>query len=216
MCFSPAASFTAGSALTVIGIMTLRKTKTPREWPLASLPLLFAAQQFVEGLLWLVLLEGKSGAEQYWLTQIYTAFAGILWPLLIPLGIFLIESDNRRKRFLLAIFLISIGLAVYTLSIIARFGFHAEIFNACILYSHPAEQGLHMLALYIVTTCGAFFCSSERAIIWIGLANILALLAASNFYWTNFVSVWCFFSAFVSGLIYLYFSHKNQAEKSHS
>lgn len=216
MCFSPAVSFTASSALAVIGIMTLRKTKTPQEWPLASLPLLFAAQQFVEGLLWLALLGGESGAGQYWLTQIYTVFAGILWPLLIPLGILLIEPDQRRKRLLLGLLLISGGLAVYTLSVIARFGFHAEIVNACILYSHPAEQGPHMLALYILTTCAAFFCSSGRGIRWIGLANILAFMAAANFYWTNFVSVWCFFSALVSGLIYLYFSHKNQAEKGHS
>ncbi|MCE9508697.1 MAG: hypothetical protein K8R48_10370 [Alphaproteobacteria bacterium] len=212
MCFSPVASFTASAVLTVIGGVTLRKTKTPQEWLLASLPLLFAAQQFTEGLLWLALLQGKTGAGPYWLTQAYAVFAGTLLPLAIPLGIFLIEPNNIRRRWLAVFFLIGGGVAAYTLSIIVRFGFEAEISNRCILYRHPAEQGPHMLLLYIIATCAAFFCSSERGLLWIGIANIWAFAAAYYFYQVNLVSVWCFFAAILSGMLCLYFEHRKNAK----
>jgi hypothetical protein len=212
MCFSPVASFAASSVLAVIGAATLHKTKSPQEWLLASLPLLFAAQQVTEGLLWLALLQEKTGAGPYWLTQIYATFAGILWPLAIPLGIFLIEPNNIRRRWLAALFLIGAGVAAYTLSIIVRFGFEAEISNRCILYRHPAEQGPHILLLYVVVTCAAFLCSSERRLLWIGIANIWAFAVSYYFYQVNFVSVWCFFAAVLSGMLYLYFEHRKNAK----
>ena len=44
MCFSAPASFIAGTALSLIGVDALRKTKTRREIPFAIIPLLFGIQ----------------------------------------------------------------------------------------------------------------------------------------------------------------------------
>ncbi|MFA6920729.1 MAG: hypothetical protein WC216_02715 [Gallionella sp.] len=55
MCFSPHASFAAAAVLTLIGVVTLGKPRVKGEWLLAALPLIFAAQQLTEGILWLIL-----------------------------------------------------------------------------------------------------------------------------------------------------------------
>lgn len=53
MCFSATASFTASAVLGITGIATLRQVKFKSLIFLACLPLLFAIQQFNEGLIWL-------------------------------------------------------------------------------------------------------------------------------------------------------------------
>jgi hypothetical protein len=57
MCFSAGASFGASAVLGAIGIVTLTKAKTTDQIPFASIPLLFAVQQAVEGTLWIGLTQ---------------------------------------------------------------------------------------------------------------------------------------------------------------
>ena len=54
-CFSATASFVTVGTTTAVGIACLSKVRQWRELPLASLPLIFAVQQAVEGCLWLTL-----------------------------------------------------------------------------------------------------------------------------------------------------------------
>ena len=49
MCFSAAASFIASGTTGALGVATLWHTRAAREVPLASTPLLFGVQQFIEG-----------------------------------------------------------------------------------------------------------------------------------------------------------------------
>src|SRR5665647_3820666 len=53
MCFSATASFIAGVSLSVLGAATVKMAKRKAEIPFAMIPLLFGAQQIVEGMLWL-------------------------------------------------------------------------------------------------------------------------------------------------------------------
>ena len=53
MCFSATASFSAGAVLTGLGAVSLSKASSPREYPFASIPLLFGIQQITEGFVWL-------------------------------------------------------------------------------------------------------------------------------------------------------------------
>ena len=54
MCFSAPVSFAASAFVAGAGALALRETRTVSERPFASVPLLFAMQQFVEGVLWVV------------------------------------------------------------------------------------------------------------------------------------------------------------------
>lgn len=55
MCFSAGASFAAGTALSIVGVLTVRNSRGARELPLALIPLLFGVQQLTEGVLCLSL-----------------------------------------------------------------------------------------------------------------------------------------------------------------
>jgi hypothetical protein len=65
MCFSATASFSAAVVIGSVGIVTLRAAAVKHDYrilALAALPLLFALQQVVEGLLWLDLAAPEPGA----------------------------------------------------------------------------------------------------------------------------------------------------------
>ena len=49
MCFSAAASLSAAAVTGAVGVLTLAKTANARELPLAVVPLVFSAQQALEG-----------------------------------------------------------------------------------------------------------------------------------------------------------------------
>ena len=48
MCFSATTSFAAGTALTAVGVISVRKSAGKAELPLALVPLLFGVQQISE------------------------------------------------------------------------------------------------------------------------------------------------------------------------
>jgi len=58
MCFSATANFVGSTVLGAVGVVTLTKVKHRRELLFASLPVLFAIHQFIEGFVWLG-LDGK-------------------------------------------------------------------------------------------------------------------------------------------------------------
>ncbi len=53
MCFSATANFVGSGALGAMGVATLSTVKHRRELLFASLPILFAIHQFIEGFVWL-------------------------------------------------------------------------------------------------------------------------------------------------------------------
>jgi hypothetical protein len=75
MCFSPTASFVTVGITTAAAIASLTQVRGWRELPLASLPLIFAVQQSVEGFLWLMLPVDPDGPISSALTR---ADAGLL------------------------------------------------------------------------------------------------------------------------------------------
>jgi len=206
MCFSPAASFAASIALSGIGVATLHQARAKGEILLAIVPLFFALQQFVEGLIWLSLLHYHWPEIQRWLIIAYGVFAGMIWPVYMPLTLLLLEPSRRRKQIMFPIVLIGVCVALYVLMRMLETTVTAGIANSCILYEYPhrpADEWL--LPFYLIAACGGFFASSRVKIHRLGVANIIAFLVAYIFYDMYLVSVWCFFAAVISGLIYFYF-----------
>ena len=206
MCFSATASFTASAVLTTIGLLTLTKTKIRHEWMLASVPLLFALQQLTEGLLWLALrLDVPFGP--YWPTQIYGVFVGIIWPVLVPLGVLLTEPNHRRRLFIGFPLFLGMAIALYSLRVLWHDGGTAHIEQHCIVYETTAYAGIYLIIPYLIATCAAFFFSTQRSMVRIGWVNAVAFLIAFIFYHVFLTSAWCFFAAVLSGLIFLHYHH---------
>src|SRR5687767_3355250 len=101
MCFSAGASFGAAIILGAIGVVSLKKVRAPAQIIFAGIPLLFGLQQFFEGLLWLTLTHASYSSWHTITTYVFLLFAQGLWPLWIPLSMFLIEPDKMRRKILL-------------------------------------------------------------------------------------------------------------------
>lgn len=209
MCFSAGISFTASAALAVIGIAAIKRTLAKSELLFAAIPLLFSVQQLVEGMIWLQLLKS---VDTYWLAQAYTLFVGMLWPVMAPLSIWLVEPKHINRYAMLLVLTTGIGIAFYTAFALWQFPVTARIAEYCISYDYPIPQPHIMLAAYVIATCAAFFIASDFFIVWLGSINLAAFAASYYVYSYDLASVWCFSAAVISGMIYLYFDQRMRRE----
>ena len=210
MCFSATASFVAGGMLGATGIVTMAQAKTKRELPLASIPLLFGIQQTIEGVVW---ISFGLPALNTIMTYAYLMFAYVLWPVFVPVAILLIENNPVRKNILRVLSLIGFVMGVYLLYFIFTDPGKAHIVNQSIAYDYRHLYPLLPLSLYVMVTCGSGLISSHR-IINIFAAAVLAFFFIA--YWfmnITFISVWCFFAAILSVIIYWHFKRKSVAAR---
>ena len=207
MCFSAAASFTTATLTAGIGIATLRQVKHWRELPLASIALLFAFQQGVEGALWLKLSSGDAKGAVAALSLAFLIYAKVFWPAYAGLAVLLIEPDDRRKQALYVLTALGCTISIYVL--------HRLIENppAIAIVCHSIDYGGNENALswqslvYILCTCVPFLLSSSRAVQNFGAFVLIGFAISAYAYFATFISVWCFFAAGGSSLLYFYFKH---------
>ena len=98
MCFSAAANFVGSAALAAIGVVTLTKVKHRRELLFASLPILFAIHQFIEGFVWLGLDGMLPPTVTHDMGAAFMLYAQGLLPFLLPLSVLLFEPDGAGRR----------------------------------------------------------------------------------------------------------------------
>ncbi len=206
MCFGPVPSFAASAVLGAIGVATLSKVRGKREILLATFPLLFAIQQFNEGLLWLTIGKGDSVALQQGLTFIFLLFALVLWPIFSPLSFYLLEPDAQRRKVMGAFLTIGAIIGTYFLYYLLFDTYSATVIGYCITYDTAAPGSVTVLNLaYVLAVLATSLFSSYRPIVLLGLINI-ALCAITAIAFVNaHTSVWCFFAALWSSLLYLFF-----------
>lgn len=204
MCFSATASFVAGTALSAVGVVTLKKANTNRQLPFASIPLLFGVQQFIEGFVWLSFQYGTTFINQF-STYAYLGFAYVLWPSFVPFAVCLLESDPTRKRILYAFQALGIGISLYLLYFTIRYPMISRVANESIAYTMPPNAGMLVVGLYTLAVGASCLFSSSKIINFFGILTILFLGTTYYFYTASYVSVWCFSAAILSVAVYLYF-----------
>ena len=209
MCFSASASFLAAAAIGTIGVATLRHVREPRALLFAAVPLLFALHQFTEGLVWLG-LDGRIGplALEH-LAFLFMVYAMGVLPLLLPAAVALMEPPGRRRRAILA--LTAIGALVCAWDLYGLIVFPSQCFaeHHSVAYRNPMTGELWISLLYIVATCGALLASTHRVVRWYGVLNVIGLTIAQLVKEYAFASVWCFYAATLSGVIYWQFRERN-------
>ena len=210
MCFSATASFTAGTALSAVGALTLRKSEGKVELPLALVPLLFGVQQFSEGFLWLS-LDNNLPALRLWTTYIFSMFSHVFWPIFVPFAIVLIEHDRRRRTSLAVFQVVGLGVGLYLLYFIVRYPVVARVEGRSIFYDSPHFFIGLVLVAYFLATCISGLVSSHRCVNVFGVLAFALAIAAYEVSVNTFVSVWCFFAAVLSLLVYIHFSGPMQA-----
>ena len=210
MCFSATASFTAGAALTAVGALTVHKSHGKIELPLALVPLLFGIQQLTEGVLWLSL-----GHDLPTLTTVatytYSMFSHVLWPIFVPFAILLVETSRWRKQALGVFQALGLAVGLYLLYFLVRFPVTAHVHGRSITYDSPHFYIVGVIVIYLLATCVSGLFSTHRCINAFGVLAFILAIAAYQVSVITFVSVWCFYAAILSLLVYVHFSGPMQA-----
>lgn len=206
MCFSATASFSAACLIGTVGAFTLSNASSARELPLASVPLVFAVQQAIEGALWLTLPAGN-GFSIY-LANGFAICALVLWPILAPTAAGLVEDDRFRCRLMWALAVIGALFAAYSARDIAYHPYRAVIDSHSLCYINDSPYPGYAIAVYVAATCGAYLLSTHRALQTFGIVVTLGLAVSVHFFLADIVSVWCFFAAIASGCLLFHFSRR--------
>jgi hypothetical protein len=204
MCFSATASLVAGTALSATGAVTLSKAKK-NEIPLASIPLLFGIQQLIDGVVWLSFGMPVLNAIA---AHGYALFAFVWWPVFVPLALLAIEPDHTRRDIMKALALVGAAVSLFFLYFILSGTVTAKILNDCVAYGTPHPYPFGSLAFYLLATCAPFFVSSNKILNMFGGVLLASFAIAAWFYFETFTSVWCFFAAVMSLIIYWYFENR--------
>jgi hypothetical protein len=177
------------------------------------MPLFFAAQQTIEGFLWLSLPASPGGGASLLLTQLFLHFALVFWPVFAPLTALLVEPDPRRRQWIGGCLIFGIVVGVYFLWSLHASPQTASIEGGHIVYSGDPGLPLGIRLLYPVATCIGPALSSLRAVRLLAAILIAASLVAYLAYWQAFTSVWCFFAAAASGVILFQFEQARQQRR---
>ena len=193
-----------GAVLLGLGTLTLKSVRHPREWLFAAIPLLFAVQQLSEGMIWLT-FRYEAPQLNTVMTHVYSFFSHVLWPAYVPLAVLLIEAPGRRRRVLLAFVATGIAVGAYLLYVLVAFPVVSRPIGQHIEYVSPHFFAAVVMTLYLLSTTVSPILSTHRMVRVFGVLALLSFGAAYFFYATWFISVWCFFAALLSAVVYLHF-----------
>jgi len=213
MCFSATASFVSAAALGVAGVATLRLASRPSEIPFAAIPLLFGIQQLIEGLIWL-----SFGSAPHLpnppLTFAYSLFSHVLWPIYVPFALRLLEIVPWRRKALVATQIAGLAAGLYLLYFLFEFSVTSRVLGKHIVYESPHFYIAWVMALYLSATCVSSMLASHRMIRLFGALSLATFLAAYAIHVATLVSVWCFFAAILSFIVYAYFRNERRSSQS--
>ena len=204
MCFSATASFSAGALLLGLGTLTLKSARRPREIPFAAIPVLFAIQQLSEGVVWLTFRPEAQHLNNV-MTHVFSFFSHVLWPAYVPVAVLLIEPPGVRRHALRVLAAAGVAVGVYLLYILVAFPVVARAIGQHIEYVSPHFFVATVMSLYLLSTAFSPICSTHRMVRVFGVLALSSFAAAYAFYATWFISVWCFFAALLSAVIYFHF-----------
>ncbi len=205
MCFSAEVSFGAAAVISTIGVVAYKKANTKELKLYALIPILFGAQQFFEGIVWL----GKTYAFfESWLpfaTYGFMFFAWLIWPFYIPYTLLILEKKEQRKKILKVITGIGIAIVGLLLFVTSYFGIEAAVVDCSIKYNMGLKTDYVWVVgmFYVITTTVSNFISSVRRVWILGIMNILSYFIAKIYFNDHIISIWCFLAA-ISSLVVLW------------
>ncbi|PCK05164.1 MAG: hypothetical protein COA42_18495 [Alteromonadaceae bacterium] len=220
MCFSATASFTAGGVILLGSAFALKQLPTPKSMRfLACIPIIFALHQLSEGIVWLGIHE-RIGASLYQAASyFYVLIATAFWPMFIPLSVYMHERSYAkestpalRASVLLITVIIGSVLSLYLwwsftmyspINVSANCDSAGHCHSISYLFDMPYLIGV-VDYIYVFIVILPFVLSNNLYIRYLlGSAFLLsfgvALFISDD---TNYPSIWCFFAAFISLLIY--------------
>ncbi|MBI2665480.1 hypothetical protein HYX12_02575 [Candidatus Woesearchaeota archaeon] len=220
MCFSAPVSFITAAILGILWILIIIKAKTKEEFFLSLIPLLFALQQFAEGMIWI----GNSFTQYF--AYFFLVVAAVIWSSYVPFVIYLLERKTKNKKhqkwlkyllitgiFLSMLLAISLILGTPQPQLLEEGIRYLNIFPLGNLGTIPLLEYL-LLAIYVIVVVGSCWLSSLKIIRVLGWGLLIALLLSFALSFTTYGSRWCYFAAVLSGIIAAHFLIKDKKKKN--
>jgi hypothetical protein len=205
MCFSAAANFVGSGVLATVGVITLTKVKHRRELLFASLPVLFAIHQFIEGFVWLGLDGVLSPKVTHDMGAAFMLYAQGLLPFVLPLSVFLFEPNSKTRRRMLPFLVIGVLTTLYILWALTAFPTEISVVGNSIVYINQATNNTYVAIFYVIATCGSLLFSKVKDMVLFGVANVAILVGVMVVKRYAFTSLWCAYAAIASIIILAYF-----------
>ena len=205
MCFSAAANFVGSGVLATVGVATLTKVKHRRELLFASLPLLFAIHQFIEGFVWLGLDGMLSSKITHNMGAAFMLYAQGLLPFLLPLSVLLFEPNAKSRRRMLPFLVIGTLTTLFILWALTAYPTEIFVKGNSIVYINQATNNITVAIFYVIATCGSLLFSKVKDMVIFGVVNLAILLAVMAVKRYAFTSLWCAYAAVASVIILAYF-----------
>jgi hypothetical protein len=198
VCFSVQADVVAGAALLPVAAVSLREVRRARELPFASLPLLFAAHQLVEALVW-------AGYDDHAVPEpvahdavlVYLGYAMVVLPTIFPLSVLLLEPRSGRlpvAPFVLLGVVMSVVLGVEVFSAPVTVVVHPHALG----YATGLRHGDLLSPGYVAAVIEPAVLSGYRSVVAFGVVNLVGLVVVALVYRDAFASLWCVYAALSS------------------
>jgi hypothetical protein len=217
MCFSAEGSFVAAGVLAGVGGLSLYNVKSKAFIMFASIPLLFALQQFAEGIIWLTLSHKELSFIAYSAAIAFLAFALVLWPSWIPISLYQLENKGSfRKKIFITLIIYGALFSIASIYVLGFYPIDFYVVNSSIVYATGMQipfELLTMLLIYAIPSVGSFFVSSHKSIWFFGSAVSLALTVTLYFKYLQLISVWCYLAAVLSIIILTILLWENKHRK---
>ncbi len=204
MCFSAEASFGAAVVITTIGIVSYKKAGENPVRLIAWFPILFGVHQFIEGWVWVSSTYDQFSWLLPWSTYGFIFFAWIIWPVFIPWVLWKVEQNDFRKKILFISTIIGLLIVITMSFFLLTKTVNAKIVDCSIVYDYGghSKSSLWFRFLYAlcVTLPNVF---SSRSRMWVlGVLNLVLYFVSRIYFENHVVSVWCFFAAISSIIIF--------------
>ena len=204
MCFSAGASFAGSVVISTIGIATILKVHKPSQIVFACIPLFFGFQQFIEGGLWYSMQHPEYSQYENIFTTTFLIMAQIFWPMMIPLAVLHMEKNIKKKRVLWVLLSVGLVVSIFYFYCLLNFKVTPQISGYHIHYMENSPKTLTLIAfiLYLITSITPLFISSIKRTQFLGILMSLSCLITILFFTQYLTSVWCFFAALISAVIF--------------
>ena len=122
-----------------------------------------------------------------------------------PFAALALESVSWRRKVIHAFLAIGTLAGLYLMVNMVRFPITSKVTGAHIVYASSRFYVGAVMGSYLAGTCLSMLFSSHRILIVFGAAALLSFIAVYQIYTLWFISVWCFFAALLSALVYFHF-----------
>jgi hypothetical protein len=203
MCFSASASFAVGAGLLGPGYYAINRTNSPGMLLFACTPILFSFHQIAEGSLWLSLTYADFASWYKPALYGYSFISQPLWPIWVPLTMWLMETDQRRKKIIFYFLLLGCASSLYMFYCLINYNITAVVEHHHIRYYRDFPYLNIMRPINFLTIAVTPFLSTLRHTKLLASVMMGALIMTYIFFTNYLISVWCFFAAILSLLIIL-------------